>query len=104
MKAIRFHTAVINNSIDSWNARCALPEIGLLPIVRKTFRLEEEDISRQMSLTVRHERCQLAEARARTRAMRMNQHNQCRAIRRTLNPALNRPTLGRRSGYAWSVL
>jgi len=104
METQRLSAIIIKHGVDSWDTHGALPEVCLLPLVGKSFGFEEEDISSQTTLAMSHERGQFSNARARTRAMWVDQHDERRALRRKLYMTLNRPTLRWRRGDAGRVL
>ena len=103
MEMTSLNPSIINDGVDPWNLRGALPEIGFLPILRKAFRLEEKDIGLQTTLTVGHEQGQFTEARARAGAVWVNQHDQRLILWGQLDLALNRPLLRRLRRDARSI-
>src|SRR6266550_2358840 len=82
MKEPRLLAIAVDHYFHSWNLRGALPELGLFPVVRKTFGLEEEHIGGKTSLTVRHDCGEFTYASSSTRAVRVSKHDQGRMIRR----------------------
>ena len=65
----------VNEHADSRNSQRVTPEISFHPIVSKAMRLHEHNVGVHATLAVGHELVEFFNAGARTRALRMDEHN-----------------------------
>src|SRR2546427_3237684 len=104
MKAIGLGALVVNDDGHSGNEGSTLPEITLLPLVRKARGFDKENVGSQSPLRMGHDRGEFPNRGSRAGTMRMRQDNQGWTVPRRLNFAVGRPLVRCRGRFAWRTL
>ena len=76
LKKAGFFACMIDIHLHSWDRSCSMPQVGFHPFVLHALRLDEPNLSTELSLAVCHELFQLAEGRAGAGAAWMQKHHQ----------------------------
>src|SRR5438132_5716649 len=103
MKTIGLDAFVINDDGHSGNEGSTLPEITLLPLVRKARGFDKENVGSQSTLRMGHDRGEFPNRGSRAGTMRMRQDNQGWTVPRRLNFAVGRPLVRRRGSSTWRI-
>src|SRR2546427_672938 len=104
MKAIGLGALVVNDDGHSRNEGSTLPEITLLPLVRKARGFDKQNVGSQPPLRMGHDRGEFPNRGSRAGAMRMRQDDQGWTVSRKLNFAVARPLVRRRGSFTWRIL